>query len=227
MSKTRQLNELFEKWKKHYVEYGIDQKSFTKDGIINEDEYESAPKKVLFIIRETNDFPEGDLRDYLSKGPRYNIFHQLAKWAWGILNGFPDFKIIEQSPEELTATTKKIAVINLKKHTGKEAVDFNLLNAFVFLDHELIKKEISIIAPELIICCNTFVELMWALNITGVKENMSELPSLFNKTYDYEYTGNCAKVIPWPFHPAARGQHLDKYDKLRDFFNSHGLVEKK
>lgn len=218
-AKTEKLNSLFNEWEEHYTRHGIDSGKFSSDGVISEPDYEAAPKKVLFVLRETNDYPKGDIRELLSNGAYGNIFHQLAKWAWGILNDFPKFEEVDFSPEMLANTIRKIAVMNLKKYTGGRIADFNLLHVFAFLDRDFIRREIEIIAPELIICCNTFIELMWALYLDAIEQNMHDLSSLFSKAYDYGES----KIVVFLHHPADRRKHSDNYQELHNVFINLGL----
>ncbi|MCX6829600.1 MAG: hypothetical protein NT002_10010 [candidate division Zixibacteria bacterium] len=214
MSKNESLDRLFDDWRKHYANFGISVKDFSADGIIDEPSYDVAKKKVLFVLRETNSFPEGDLRTQLNKGPKWQLFHQVAKWAWGILNEFDDFEKINSSPIEMITAIKSIATMNVKKYTGRSVTDFSLLHAFVYLDKSFIAKEIEIIKPDIILCCNTFIELMWALDLKEVKQSLSNPKTAFEKYYSYTNS----RVIPWKHHPADRRQHRKNYNDLKQLF---------
>ncbi|PKK84742.1 MAG: hypothetical protein CVT49_00900 [candidate division Zixibacteria bacterium HGW-Zixibacteria-1] len=218
-TKTAELNKLFEDWKQQYAGLKIDTTKFSADGIICEDKYDAAKKKILFVLRETNDFPEGDLRVLYRDGPKLQMAAQLSKWATGILYDFPDYSEVDMNENNIrTEAIKSIAIMNVKKYTGGAIADFNLLHVFTKLDKDLIKREIDIIKPQIIVCCNTFIELMWALDL---ELDMSDLENIFGKSYIY----NGARIVVWQHHPSDRGKHSENYDRLKKLFQKTGLTK--
>jgi hypothetical protein len=220
LSKNERLNGLFDEWREHYRKYSIDSNAFSSDGIFDEEQYDQAPKRLLFILRETNSFPNGDLRILFKDGPKWNTFIQLSQWAAGIINNFPPFESLVTSTDEITKALRSIAVMNIKKFSGGAFTDFNLLHAFAFLDRDFIRREIDIISPQFIICCNTFIELMWALEIDAVKFGLTNFSTTFSRPYDR----NGIRVIICPHHPAARGSHKDSYNLMAKLFETQGLL---
>jgi len=63
MDKTTDLNKLFSNWKQKYPPG-----KFAEDGIIDEPSWIDAPNKILFIMKETNDYP-GDVRAFVDEKP--------------------------------------------------------------------------------------------------------------------------------------------------------------
>ena len=59
-NKTEQLNQLFDEWEQTVSEY---KGKFVRDGIINEQFYETASPKILFIAKEPNN-PKQDAGDF-------------------------------------------------------------------------------------------------------------------------------------------------------------------
>ncbi len=223
MTKTEQLNELFGRWKEHWQSYGIGADKFSPDGIINEESYQGASIKLLFILRESNTgHGKGiDIKIHLGDNLKWIIWHQLAKWAFGILNNFErPFEDVNNSYEEMRAASRQIAVMNLKKYTGGSSVDYSLLNAFAFLDSEFIREEIDIIEPEVIVCCNTFIETMWALDLVDVKKSIQYYQKLLERYFEYKQT----RIVAFPHHPADRKSHEANYNELRTLFKKIGLV---
>lgn len=217
--KNAKLDRLFEEWKQHYAGLKIDKTKFSADGIICEEKYDAAPKKILFVLRETNDYKNGDLRDLYKDGPRLQMAGQLSKWATGILHDFPEFTEVDMNEGNIrTEAMKSIALMNVKKYTGGAIADFNLLHVFTRLDKDFIKREIEIINPQIIVCCNTFIELMWALDL---KLDMTDLNSILDKTYNY----NGAEIVIWRHHPSDRGKHEENYKKLKKRFQDLGLIK--
>ena len=61
MSKNLKLNELFIDWERSIPEY---QNKFISDGIIDENEFCNAKKKILFIAKEPNNPLQKDKWDF-------------------------------------------------------------------------------------------------------------------------------------------------------------------
>lgn len=218
--KNEMLNKLFSIWEYNYSRNNIDRGQFSKDGIIDEDLYDCAPKKLLFVIRETNDFAEGDLRVLYKDGPKHQMAAQLSKWAAGIFHNFPDFDKVDNDIELRNKAMQMIALLNLKKYSGGPTVDFNLLNAFSLFDKEFIKIEIDIINPDIIICCNTFIEFMWTMDLKSEARKLLKLGVNNNDIFNDVYYYNGKRVIAWPHHPSDRKSHKENYNELQNYFNA-------
>ncbi len=80
------MNDIWTQWEKYYKSLGLDPSQITKDGIISPNSYQN----VLLVLKDSNNFPGGDLREHLANGPRGQTWHTAARWAAGILEGFPD-----------------------------------------------------------------------------------------------------------------------------------------
>ncbi len=189
----------------HYKNEGIDPKSICKDGILNEVKFQNVKPKVLFILKEVNDFKEGDLREMLKDGPVWQMWHTIARWAAGIINDFPPYNEIDNS-ESLKENLSKIAAINLKKASGGASANLSKINAYAHLDKNLLREQIKMIRPDIIIACGTFDILIWLLNIDVKKvDNPYEEP-----VYDEERN---IWVIPWR-HPG-RANNEETYEELK------------
>ena len=89
-SKTEQLNQLFDDWELAIPEY---KEKFVRDGIINERLFQTAPKKILFIMKEPNNPSQnpGDFREWWKDRIEYTFSYRIAEWSYGLLNNFPKF----------------------------------------------------------------------------------------------------------------------------------------
>jgi hypothetical protein len=74
-------NDVWTDWENHYRISGIDPGSICKDGPIDEVSYRNAHPKILFVLREVNNYRGGNLKDYLADGPKYPIWFAVARWA--------------------------------------------------------------------------------------------------------------------------------------------------
>ncbi len=156
------ITKLFQKWKAepYYSE------SFNEDGIIDIDAWKKANRKILFLLKETNDYP-GSISDLIKiswdEFPK-NVYRNCARWAYTLLNSsknfIPSFADSEVNLEQLgKKTLYPVAIMNIKKLTGKPNADMEKIEQFAKSDSTYIQKEIEIINPEIIVCGNTFYML--------------------------------------------------------------------
>lgn len=200
--------ELWQKWEEHYSKLGIDKKRICRDGIINKEAYSSASTKILFIMKDVNEFPEGDLREMLENGPKYQMWHAVARWAAGILNDFPPFTDIDYY-ETMKDAIIKIATINLKKTSGGPYSNMLVINAYGFQDRALLREQIEAINPDIVMACGTFDILVWLLEL---KVNPDEPDN--NPVYDEQ-----RKIWVVPFRHPARVNNEKTYSELKSIFN--------
>ncbi len=154
MTKTEKLTDLFDRWKSEFYP----NEDFYKDGIINEDFFKNAKKKILFITKEPNaiNHDKNEDRSFVTEWnttmPTYPFSHRIAEWTYGILNEFPVYAEAAKNAMK-EDMLKKIAFMNLKKTggTGNSALHTfsDLMKDKKHL--EFIHKQIEIIEPEIII----------------------------------------------------------------------------
>jgi len=172
MGKNELLDGLFDQWKTEYRKKGITIEGFSKDGIVNENSYTKAKCRILFVLRETNDFPssnyyQGELRKFLNGTLKYQIWCTVGRWAYWLLNDFPtyqnnvDANIVHDS-------LRQTAVLNLKKLTGDSRSDLDEINETSHRDREFIKREVEIIDPQVVVACGTWSHLVWLLDLEGL-----------------------------------------------------------
>jgi len=199
MSKT----DLWAQWRQHYSECGIDSSQICTDGIVDSSIFAHEGKKVLFVLRETNGFAGGDLCGFLRDGPRYQMWHTVARWATGIQQGFPLYDDINKFAV-LQRSLRRCAAINLKKASGGSSANPAVINAFAFQDRALLRKQISEIEPEIIVACGTFDPLVWLLEIEFKPNHLWGNPAKCESI--------SAWVIPWR-HPG-RANNRKTYSEL-------------
>lgn len=223
--KKEMLDKLFDLWQEEYSRIGLDRSKFSKDGIIDEAMFNNANKKLLFVLRESNTLVDSGLLDLYKNGPKWTMAAQLSKWAMGILDGFPEFDKVDMDYNRRSEVMQSIALLNIKKIAGGPKADFNLLNAYSMIDKEYIRHEIDIIAPDIIICCSTFIELMWALDLTesAIKIAKTTMNTAMNTgdIFKEKYSYKDIRIIAWPHHPSDRKSHKKNYEELRDYFKQY------
>ena len=152
------MDDLWARWRAFYEEHGIRASQICVDGIVDPARFAAAPKRILFVLREVNDWPGGDLRPFLAAGPRYQTWHNVARWAAGLLDGWPPYDVVDRF-DRMHDALRQIAAINLKKTTGGSVADLSVVNAFAAHDRELLVEQIERIGPQIIVACGTFATL--------------------------------------------------------------------
>ncbi|MEE9443328.1 MAG: hypothetical protein V3V99_11755 [candidate division Zixibacteria bacterium] len=204
--------DIWEKWVDHYRKLGIDSNKICKDGIFNEKQYEESSKKILYVMKEVNDWPGGDLRTLFNDGLRIRMWFTIARWTSGILNGFPEYKDIDKN-EIYTKDIHKIACINLKKTSGGSISNMAVINAHAYIGRHLLSEQITEIDPDIIIACGTFESLIWLLNL-GV-----------NPDNPHEKISKCGKYLVVPFRHPARVNNKKTYEQLRKLLSEYISVK--
>ena len=208
-------NAYWAKWQRHYDNTGRTKefRRFHKDGVIDEEKFRNARWRILFVLKEPNHQMKttkgGDIRCWL-RGKQVGragvmLRYNLARWAHAILNNFADD--LTCGKRERQDSLLRTAVINLKKVEGGRSVDMGIVGWYAREDCELLREQIKLIIPDLIVAGGTFPLLSRLLELpkTSGKEKQSTV-------YSSEYQ---AWVIEMN-HPAAwRKKNVQYYEILR------------
>lgn len=158
MTTTELLDKLFEEWRSKYSCY---KNRFVKDGVVNEYSWHhDAKKKVLFLLKETNDkyyqklpldkrnLYRDDIRRMLDDKP----WREIGYFGYGLQNTTSSYiPKFEAAKINVAEACKQSAVMNLKKLPGKESANENEIAKFAKRQKEEIEKEIRIICPDVIV----------------------------------------------------------------------------
>ena len=202
MSKNTELDELFVEWR---TALGADGKRFIADGIINEPCYLAAPVKILFLGKEPNEPSEvanWDFRVEWAKDPNWKHADQAKRWTHGILNDFPTWEEAVRPPEN---SLRHVACINVKKTGGGSSSVYDDIAHHAITHAELIRKQVAIIGPDIIIGGLRGYGL-WS-TLLGKKVEMEVIEGIGVFRW-----GN-AKVLDF-FHPSNRFPHSMSYALL-------------
>jgi hypothetical protein len=140
-------------------------KGFILDGIIDEARWRSARRKVLLLLKEAYDEPgvtEGfDLRAVIRdrwKGAKYNIWWNAAYWCYAAQaqSGVPPLPASEAEYVAANEALLGAAVVNVKKSDGRSESSETDIARYATLDGSLLKEQIRLIHPEIVICGSTF-----------------------------------------------------------------------
>ncbi len=164
-TRTKILDKLFEEWKQRR---GEEAKLMCLDGIVCEKNYESTEPKLLFVAKEPN-HPEGrgsDYRKWWLKEVKYIFSKRLCLWAYGVWNDFPSLSEFDAKADELELI-RSISFMNLKKVGGTGSADPEKIRFITDRDKELLRRQIEIIDPDVIIG-GVGDSSLWSLLFPGI-----------------------------------------------------------
>jgi len=193
---------LMSKWKNRPLHKG---QVFIEDGIICLEKWKHSKNKVLILLKEAYGEEESwslveTIRD-VWKGPKYKVFWTIAYWLY-LLNkiepaAIPLFPATEKEFDACREYLLSAAVVNLKKSAGNSASNYDELLSYVRKDRKLLREQLEIINPGIILCGYTkeYFDLFWNRKTEKIK----------NTEFLYK-SGNTIIIDFW--HPA--NQYPDK-----------------
>ncbi len=147
---------------------------FVPDGAVDADEYARSRVKLLFVLKEVNDPGGGgwDLRQFLRDGGRGPTWNTVTRWVESIqrlpcLVPWSELSTVDNDRRK--QALRKIAVVNLKKEPGGGSAEDDQLRAALQRDRKFISDQLSLYAPDYVICCGTLVtDLPFGVKPSGV-----------------------------------------------------------
>ena len=137
---------------------------FSEDGAVSDDYWDASPR-VLFLLKETNNYGR-DLRQWLrAKAPAGQTWWNVARWSHGFLNGFPPYAQVPQIRSELRKVLRSVAAVNLKKSTGGGSADMHAVHEAAVRDRLLIEEQVALIAPEFVVSCGVRDPVVWLFDL--------------------------------------------------------------
>lgn len=132
------------------------------DGVVDSNHYYDAKPKILWVLKEANSAGEDwSYSDFFKctwhKHKRLPSIRKIVYTTYGLLskiNAFNDIPLWCESNyrEEL----KKMAIINLKKVPGGAKSNYNTIKAAYVENEDLLKEQIEVYNPDVIIFGGTF-----------------------------------------------------------------------
>ena len=218
MSKTRteRMNELFAVWQQRLIKVAD---RMCLDGIVCEESYENTNPKLLFVTKEPN-HPEGsgfDFREWWSESVEYAFSTRLSEWSYGVQNGFPALSEFDKDESNKLASIRSISFMNLKKVGGSGSSDPNVIRSNADRDKDLLRRQIEIINPDVIVGGIGRDSHLWSLLFPGI--------SLQDCGFDIEVARvGRVRVIDF-YHPSYRIPRAMSYSLLGRVFHSRIFAE--
>jgi hypothetical protein len=182
-------------------------KGFIRDGIIDAARWAGARRRVLLLLKEAYGELRGsgdwDLCKVIREewqGPKHKIWHTAAYWCYAAQNTVPQLPIFPPSREAAADALLRAAFVEIKKSNSSSSSNNDDISSYAERDGDLIKRQIELIKPEIILCGNTW----WA-----VKHLWPEAQQEYDAVWK---TKHFSFVDFW--HPANRFPHSLNYYAL-------------
>lgn len=198
---------------------GLDNDShFVIDGIIDLEKYLNAKYRILWILKEANS--ETDSWSYLKKfkdkewlyrcGKSIPTLKRIIYTTYGILRDCEWHEIPDANNEKSFEPLQEIAIINIKKIPGDSYSDTNEIQQAYYDNQELLKRQIEIYNPNVVIFGNT-LQYFYKSDFDGLETVEKQNTEYGNAFYD---TGDKLYIHTW--HPAVRGAGFTDKEYVMD-----------
>ena len=149
------LDDLFARWE---AAAGA-RSDFHRDGIVDEAVFQAQRHKLLFVMLEPSSRGPGyehllgcDLRDlYRTAPPLKELTKNVALWTLAILDGCSIY--FRATRDDVQRQLRRVAIVNLKKISGTGDADHEAIAAAAWRDRSLLREQIGIIGPEVLVAC--------------------------------------------------------------------------
>jgi hypothetical protein len=150
----------YDEWKN---EMGYD--PFNIDGILNNDKWNNAPTKIMFLAKESygDYYPQRGQEIPIDGGKNKSFWWNVARWKHLIFKHMSgdeheEFPNIEDLKEVKNGSRclDDIAWVNIKKKLGGSKSNMTEIHQFAEKDKEFLEKQFAEINPEVVLCCGTF-----------------------------------------------------------------------
>lgn len=238
MNYNKQLDELFDKWESLSKQHGYT--GFCRDGLMykgdiweSEDKFgrsrgnendlwSKCERRIAFLMKDTNDNPNQDYREWLGRQNTsiitHKFFKNIALWLYGLHNidsygNFPEFsEAFNSSTLTKTFDEKPFAIVNCKKESGVGSIKIDELYNYVSKFGTYLREQLDILQPNIIICGGKGVVINIAKQIIF---SDFEFEKINNLIY---YNENKNIILADCYHPSARISYDKCYNYLMGAF---------
>lgn len=218
------FNTLMLQWEEEHRNKGWH--NFIYDGAVNIAMYETSTPKICFFLKEA--YSKGEdtswsLTKWLADGAMTRMWSSVAEWSYGIKHTTKTF--IPPKPmlstHEKTMQLQSIAVVNIKKSNGNVQSDYNDLLQYAIEDKELLKQELDILSPDVIVCGNnsSLLRLLYGaeINSKGKVASDGQINYEFMQKNGFVIVGE--QVIIDYYHPA------NQYPAIMNYYTVCSLYQ--
>lgn len=202
----------WQEWRRIYAERCGESVIVVPDGAGAD--YSDASPRILFVLKDPNakgqdvsDVRTWDARRQLDKGPEGITWKAVARWAVALgtlwsTGSLPPRKEAND-PELMRKALRASAAINLKKVAGGSSIAPEVLHAHAHQFRDVLREQIALLNPEIIVACGTGDQLRWLLDLASPPDSAK---------YHIAWTPSDVPVVMFQ-HPARPG---DGYAALRN-----------
>ena len=230
---TEQIDALLQELEQARPEYnqpenGVE-RCFIRDGILNETGYLNTYPKICFLLKETY----GDFTDIVKaaeelNGLSKNMFGVMAQYRYVMQRSFLKELYDVQKLINLSPTVNDIGYVEIKKMTGNPRSTFDDLNKYAERDADFLRRQLAIIAPDIIYCAGTFEQCRYIYPSTypsGLKPVDNRVYKISINANNDDKTTKDVYVIDY-YHPSGcYGSYDDLYRLLLKAFHKIGGIE--
>ena len=210
----RKINDLFNEWEKLVKEEGSDH--FVPDGVISEEHWKQANRKILFILKETNNY-RYNVAELINtvvttkeKKPLWQrpTFHNIGRWAYGLLNYPESVNSYDLAHKHRKYSLLSCAFINVKKTTGTSVSKKKEIEASAEKYKYFLKEQIELLQPDVIVFGGTYKVIK-----TYVLPELSKVSYRIHKYKDII----CINAN----HPACTKKRKELYKQVMDNYHKY------
>ncbi len=218
MKEMEEMSELFAVWRPRVMQ---ESDHFVEDGIICPEKWKEASKKILFILKETNDYKKSMcnlINEACTTRPRSGMwgsptFHNIGRWAYGLLSYPESIWAYKAANTNRKGSIPYCSFINVKKTTGGRTATSSVEKSAKEYS-SFLRKQIEIIKPEIIVFGGTY-QIM--------KDHvLPELQKVSTRIHAY-HNIICINA----FHPACTKKRSSMYEQVimnyHSYISSRGL----
>ena len=218
----KETENLFTEWKVRSNDYNPNRTSFISDGIMDPDTWFSLDQRILFVLKEAytvNGSEDWDLaRDHVLKDgvPSKKIWKRISLWTKGILSPFGTFNECSDDSDLKYFGNQylhKIAAINIKKYNGNSSSDTEEILDYAAREKDLIKKQIELCDPTMIICGHTAKALNQVIDF-GWEKHYNP-----NRFYHIPLNNHDLLILDF-YHPSNQYPEIMNFYTLREIYNN-------
>lgn len=132
---------------------------FFADGAVDPGTYATAPTRLVFVLRETNEADasrDWTLAGFLRGGAKCTrpaTWCNVARWTRAILTGLPPHEPVRADLAFRKDWLQWIAAVNLNKAGGSTQSDLDVVRQKARESAAELRKQIGILDPDLLVCC--------------------------------------------------------------------------
>lgn len=179
-----------------------------EDGIVDCDTWSSQSRKILFMLKETNQL-SGSLIEFLHAGAIGTLWNNVVRWTHALqfTNGTQNYSDVNSiSIDKRQEFLRKIAVVNFKKVPGSATAFHNEITEAANTNSPILWAQIKAISPDIIVCGGTkyYFEQTFSINNLDIQSTSNGI--------EYCYFNDIP--VFFFYHPSARLNAESMYNAL-------------